>query len=47
MVSWHDVKAGHVSLAEIVQMSDYLDMMSDVEYFAIKDAEAQRNRGRR
>jgi len=46
MVTWRDVKAGHVCLAEIVQINDYLDMMSDIEYFAMKDAQAK-NRWRR
>lgn len=46
MVSWHEVKAGRISLAEIVQLGDYLDMMSDIEYFTMADA-GKNGRGRR
>ena len=47
MVTWHDVTAGRINLAEIVKLNDYLDMISDLEYFAMKDAQKERPRGRR
>lgn len=47
MISWYDVKAGRISLAEIVRLNDYLDMVSDIEYFAVKDADKKAPRGRR
>ena len=47
MVSWADVKAGRINLAEIVRLNDYLDMISDFEYFAMKDAEKNQKTPRR
>ena len=47
MVTWHDVTAGGINLAEIVRLNDYLDMISDLEYFAMKDSQSKSPRRRR
>ena len=33
MTTFRDVKAGRVTLAELVRMNDYLTMVSDIEYW--------------
>ena len=37
MVSFADVQQGNISLAELVGISHYLDMKSDIEYAAMND----------
>ena len=37
MITFHDVKVGDVTLAEIVRINHYLDMIADVKYFAEQD----------
>lgn len=37
MVSFADVQKGDISLAELVGISHYLDMKSDIEYAAMND----------
>ena len=39
MVSFMDVKNGAVSLAELLEMSWFLEMKNDIEYVAMKKAE--------
>ena len=37
MTSWQDVKFGYVTLAEIVKINHYLDMVADIKYFSELD----------
>ena len=38
MVSLLDVKSGRVNLADIAEVTKYLDMKSDIEYSAMENA---------
>ena len=45
MISLPDVTSGRVSLSEIVEINNYLDMKNDIEYMAQEDA-ANKNKRR-
>lgn len=44
MVTMAEIHDGAVSLSRIVEINDYLDMRSDIEYVAHKDAERRAKR---
>ena len=46
MVSFLDVKAGRVSLADIAEINHYLSLKADVEYSSLEKAKVKRH-GRR
>lgn len=46
MVSFLDVKAGRVSLADIAEINHYLEMKADIEYASLEKAKVKK-RGRR
>jgi hypothetical protein len=47
MVSLPDVTSGRVTLAEIAEVNHYLDMKSDIEYYANEKAMKDSKKGGR
>ena len=47
MVSLPDVKEGRVNLADLVEVNHFLDMKSDIEYFANEEAMKKAKKGGR
>lgn len=47
MVSLPDVKAGRVTLADIVEMNHYLDMKADIEHYAADKVREEGKHGKR
>lgn len=47
MVSLPDVKAGRVSLADLVEVNHYLDIKADIEQYAMDRAKEDVRHGKR
>lgn len=47
MVALPDVKEGRVNLADLVEVNHFLDMKSDIEYFANEEAMKKAKKGGR